>query len=59
MTEKQSKVQGPVMVGWGLISYVGGLRLYVGAWYWGPHIVGDVPTVVGKSARSEKIYPGS
>ena len=34
------------MVGWGLILYVGGLRLYVGAWYSGSHIVGDVPTVV-------------
>ena len=44
--EKQSKVQGPVIVGWGMISYVRGLISYVGAWYWGSDIVGDVPTVV-------------
>ena len=44
--EKQSKVQGPVIVGRGIISYVRGLISYVGAWYWGSDIVGDVPTVV-------------
>ena len=36
-----------------MISYVRGLISYVGAWYWGSDIVGDVPTVVGFSSKRE------